>query len=230
MLGGDGRHRQQRGGRRRVDGQWPVCLPHRSDGTIAANCQVLSFGVNDDPSWENQMAEDYGCEVFAHDPTIAVGTQQQNGLLFAKRVHFIPLGLEGLNYEPGKYGRWPMRTLSSLMEQHNVTHIHVLKADIEYSEWAFLQESYASGTLQHVDQIMLEIHFWPDQGRSLDPQLLVRQYYRALKDLENWGFKIYDYHENPLSDLKQFGTKNFACCHEVAWIRPSALEGAVSEA
>ena len=53
----------------RIDGAWYVCL----DGWLAPrvdNCRVLSFGINDDFTFDYVMNDRFGCDVHSFDPFI----------------------------------------------------------------------------------------------------------------------------------------------------------------
>ena len=53
----------------RIDGAWFICL----DGELAPkkyDCNVLSFGINNDYSFDLEINRDFGCSVFSFDPKI----------------------------------------------------------------------------------------------------------------------------------------------------------------
>ena len=53
----------------RIDGAWFICL----DGQLGPkkdDCNVLSFGINNDYSFDLEMNRDFGCSVFSFDPIV----------------------------------------------------------------------------------------------------------------------------------------------------------------
>lgn len=53
----------------RIDGSWFVCF----DGGLAPrndHCNVLSFGINNDYSFDETMNQQYGCHVHSFDPFV----------------------------------------------------------------------------------------------------------------------------------------------------------------
>lgn len=53
----------------RIDGAWFICL----DGQLGPKkdeCNVLSFGINNDYSFDLEMNRDFGCSVFSFDPIV----------------------------------------------------------------------------------------------------------------------------------------------------------------
>lgn len=56
----------------RIDGSWFICL----DDHLAPKknkCNVLSFGINNDYSFDEVMNKEYGCRVFSFDPFVEAG-------------------------------------------------------------------------------------------------------------------------------------------------------------
>ena len=56
----------------RIDGAWFICL----DGNLAPrkdNCNILSFGINHDFTFDEIMNKEYGCRVHSFDPFVEAG-------------------------------------------------------------------------------------------------------------------------------------------------------------
>ena len=51
----------------RIDGAWFVCLDDQLT-PARFNCNVLSFGISSDYTFDMEMNKDYGCNVFSFDP------------------------------------------------------------------------------------------------------------------------------------------------------------------
>ena len=53
----------------RIDGAWFLCLDDQLD-LKKNDCNILSFGINNDYSFDEIMNRDFGCYVFSFDPQI----------------------------------------------------------------------------------------------------------------------------------------------------------------
>lgn len=201
----------------RMDGVWPLCMESSQREVLLRRsrpCRALTFGINDDPSFENDIAQILGCKVLAHDPTIT-----GEKLTLHPNVEFVGLGLSGSNVDPPQ-SRWPVRTLATLNGDGG--EIDILKADIEYSEWSFLEEVLATGFLaRYVHQLDLEVHFFVHElagGTSYEQA--IGYWHGLLKGIEAAGFLLYDAHRNPWSIRTPFSpnSPDNYCCYEVAYV------------
>ena len=52
----------------RIDGSWFICL----DGNLRpkSNCNIFSFGINNDYTFDQTMNEQFGCHVYSFDPFV----------------------------------------------------------------------------------------------------------------------------------------------------------------
>ncbi|XP_077863768.1 putative methyltransferase-like protein 24 isoform X2 [Saccoglossus kowalevskii] len=91
------------------DGGWNICM---DVGILPNNCIVYSFGINNDWSFDDAIAN-YGCNVYAFDPTIGLENHKHS-----ERVWFYNIGLYGDNVNNLKLhgSHWKARTLSSIRE------------------------------------------------------------------------------------------------------------------
>eukprot|EP01126_Amoeba_proteus_P042445 TRINITY_DN4613_c0_g1_i1.p1 TRINITY_DN4613_c0_g1~~TRINITY_DN4613_c0_g1_i1.p1 ORF type:complete len:340 (+),score=26.61 TRINITY_DN4613_c0_g1_i1:85-1104(+) len=207
---------------RDTDGIWPLCEP---PNRINKECKALTFGISNDPGFENDLAQTYGCQVWGHDPTIS-----GEGLTFHPLVKHVKLGLAGENMQL-TYSPWSLRTLPTLMKLWNVTHLEVLKIDVEGSEWVALRNAIRRGVLNNVEQLLFEIHLWPrvtDFGaatfastsytneEAIYPHRL-RMWYKIFRDLHKIGFRIFETHMNPVSTRISLPRIGF-CCFEVSMV------------
>lgn len=53
----------------RIDGAWFICFDDKL-APLKFNCNVLSFGINNDYTFDMEMNKDFGCNVFSFDPFI----------------------------------------------------------------------------------------------------------------------------------------------------------------
>lgn len=173
-----------------MDGSKLVCLdpdvmpPPRS-------CIALNFGIGYDFSFDQALAN-YGCRVFALDPTNSNVTDrvyqanlthslptsrprgQGRSLAPPKgNIHALNIGLsdkdyalvlnltgDGLRYRSNKATYLTYRSILRLLDNPRVD---LLKIDIEGKEWDVFWEILSSRDapklLQHVRQILMEVHF-----------------------------------------------------------------------
>ena len=132
------------------DGGWDICVsePYKPKN----DCLVYSFGINNDFSFDDDIAMEYGCDVRAFDPSMRVRDHKRSDL-----VWFYQLGL-GAKDTINKKG-WKLKTLSSILsETHNLKALDVLKIDIEYNEWSCFRTMINEGALDRVRQLVFEIH------------------------------------------------------------------------
>ncbi|XP_042884451.1 uncharacterized protein LOC122261033 [Penaeus japonicus] len=125
------------------------------------NCNVFSFGINNDFSFEDDMA-DFGCNVYAYDPTMKAIDHQRSA-----RVKFFATGISnyqgtklvgmGKSWSDGKVDRFENLVRAVGMEGKA---IDVVKLDVELAEVDFLQDMLFNSrhVLKNIKQIAMEIH------------------------------------------------------------------------
>ena len=164
------------------DGGWEVCndINFRP---VRNNCLIYSFGINYDWSFDDDVTNEYGCELHAFDPSMSVKSHQ--------RSHLISFYDEGLSFKKittkvrGK--EWRLSDLNSIVNKlgHRKRVIDILKIDIESSEKMALPAMIKSGVLENVVQLLVEFHNYRD---------LV-----TLRRLYEMGFRIFWSHQNHYS-------------------------------
>lgn len=168
------------------------------------NSIVYSFGIGEDVSFDLDVINNIGCQVFAYDPTprsIEWVSHQD----LTDNFHFQPCGIsnedgESVFYLPKNKSHVsgslsltdntdekekisvPIFRLKTLMEKNGHDHINVLKMDIEGAEYDVLQDIIHSGI--HVEQILVEFHHrFISNGFAKTSN--------ALKLLNTNGYKVY---------------------------------------
>lgn len=170
-----------------LDGQKAICLDPVQLAP-PANCIVYSFGINDEWSFDDAMAK-YGCQVYAFDPSMKADDHDRS-----PSVHFFKFGLSSRDSSNSK--GWRFRTLTDIYEMVKERHgehvIDYLKMDIEYDEWVVIPHIIATGMLDNIRQLAIEVHL-PIE----DSITRMRTRVRTLRSLENRGMVRFDSKMNP---------------------------------
>lgn len=166
------------------DGGWDIC--HDKKYRPSQHCLVYSFGIDNDFSFDDDIADTYECEVHSFDPSLNLKKHQH-----ASRVWFYPLGLSGSKRKIKGYrgGYWQLDTIDNIRRGlgHDKRQIDVLKMDIEHAEWDVIPSLAKSGLLQDVVQLSVEIH--TPTLRDSDERYL--KYLSDFKFLYDSGFRIF---------------------------------------
>lgn len=169
-----------------VDGAKLVCLDD-DVRPVPGDCFALNFGIGFEMTFDEALVN-YGCRVIALDPTngnitnMAYDANITNSLqplnmaskANSRRVfHALNLGLndkdttlainvtfDSVHFSLNVASYYTYQTILSVLDNPRVD---LLKIDIEGAEWKVLQQVLRSPSapqlLQHVRQILLEIHF-----------------------------------------------------------------------
>lgn len=185
-----------------TDGGWDVC--NDSKYKPQQPCLVYSFGIKWDFSFDDAIAETYGCEVHSFDPSMNTTDFQRS-----KHIWFHDVGLLDKKDFFYKKRNWTLSTLTDIREDlgHTARKINILKIDIERSEWAALPDMIRSGSIRDVTQLYIEFH---SHGTPRHLQIL--------RLLYNEGFRIFWYHRNPECVLNK-QLFQYAWCNEVYFLR-----------
>ena len=142
---------------------YPICTHVLEQRDKSKPCNVLSFGVFDDPSFESLFGAK-GCRVDSYDPSIGKPTgpspwAPQHGSMFYN---------EGIGPTSDFNERFGWQEVSLMKAVHRVTGspptvpVHILKMDVEGAEWAALSAALDGGVFDppyNIQQILVEVHF-----------------------------------------------------------------------
>ena len=108
---------------------------------------AYSFGINNDVSWDTDMAA-RGYDIFMYDPTINALPKNN------ERFHFFKEGVLGIEDKEKS-----MNTLENFIRINGHEHESnmILKMDVEGAEWSFLS-TVSAETLSQFDQLVFEFH------------------------------------------------------------------------
>ena len=155
----------------RFDGAWFVCFDGNL-GPIKNDCNILSFGIDWDDSFDFDINNEYGCTVHSFDPfkeatrftEIRKNNPQLKESLFIdvnKKWRFYSLGVTGSNENiknPNQKGG--IDTLENIMERFKLKNkvIDVFKVDIEGAEDDLLANLDIDYACKYFKQFMIETH------------------------------------------------------------------------
>eukprot|EP00529_Nitzschia_sp_RCC80_P021087 CAMPEP_0113503854 /NCGR_PEP_ID=MMETSP0014_2-20120614/34397_1 /TAXON_ID=2857 /ORGANISM="Nitzschia sp." /LENGTH=398 /DNA_ID=CAMNT_0000398911 /DNA_START=1 /DNA_END=1197 /DNA_ORIENTATION=+ /assembly_acc=CAM_ASM_000159 len=123
-------------------------------------CNFFSFGINDDPSFDVTLAEQWGCRGFAADPTVDHPSKLHPLVTF----HNIGLKTLEANEErlinKGGEADWWMMSIPGIFKALDLKHLNILKIDCEGCEVALARDILLEDRyfLHKVDQISYETH------------------------------------------------------------------------
>lgn len=99
--------------------------------------------------------------------------------------------------------------------------IDILKADMESAEWKILENLILEDTVEHIGQLVFDIHVhWPGFEVSGNDSTVVRYWYSLLKELERKDFRLF-YTDKDSSKPQMFLKKeafNASSCYRLSWV------------
>ncbi|KAJ8299611.1 hypothetical protein KUTeg_023671 [Tegillarca granosa] len=199
------------------DGGWNIC--NDDEYRPRKNCTVISIGINNDFSFDDAIANEYGCMVYSFDPSMDKKDYRRSD-----HVQFYAIGLSA-NDSP--LGNWKMNRLQTIKRKLGLSKIDVLKMDIEENEQTTITDMFANNTMDGVLQFVFEIHVDSNavtKSKNAKTDLSPRRnkYLQSLANLRiiyNAGYRIFSAHQNPYSLFRYKKTRTRFTCHEISTIK-----------
>ena len=208
----------------RIDGAWFLCL----DGNFNLNkfdeCNVLSFGIHNDYSFDYHVNKKFKCNVHSFDPftedkLFSDIRDRSEYLKYSPKINVNPtwtyyrVGIDGdssLQYKNVKMGEMLNfhETLKYVNLEENI--IDILKMDIEGYEKPFLDKLNMNYACKYIKQFVLETH--PPEGHAKDTIKYDEDFYKIMRKLEqcfllyhrNTRFFIGDKIDTPTGHITEF--------------------------
>ncbi|KAL7463518.1 hypothetical protein ACHAXS_003879 [Conticribra weissflogii] len=180
--------------------------------TKSSKCLVYSFGLDTSSQWEESMANTFGCEVFAFDPTsnfpevIAPNVRFYPFGVYQTRDHFGNESARSNNYFLSQSSHYnsidptKLRTLGEIVAHlgHEERPIDVMKLDCEGCEYGVLKQfacrrgrSDTDEPNRHktpfIKQLMVEFHFQKNLGMRSDQYILLAAEAIQCLEQDGWG-------------------------------------------
>ena len=155
----------------RMEGAWYACL----DGKLAIEenkCNVLSFGINVDESFDDDVDSIYKCRVESFDPFTESprfkairardpSLKNELSMKIRNKWTYHKIGLVGTEKETKNKGQvgW-MATIENVLDYLSMKNqvIDIFKMDIENSEWSVFENMDMDYSCKYYKQIVFETH------------------------------------------------------------------------
>jgi hypothetical protein len=154
-----------------IKGAWFICLDE-GIAPIKNDCVVLSFGINNDESFDREMNNNFGCQIESFDPfienTFFMSYRSRNiklkdsvTLKVNDKWRFHRIGLVGdLKSVKNENQIGWMARLDQILNYTELNNkvIDIFKMDIENGEWDFFLNLNVDYLCKYVKQFVLETH------------------------------------------------------------------------
>lgn len=123
-------------------------------------CHFISFGINDDPSFDREVANSWGCRGFAGDPTVHHPSKLHELVTFHNIGATTLQDNEERLINKGGQVEWWSTSFPKLRYFLGLEKIDLLKIDCEGCEVSLARDMLREDPwfLHHVDQISIETH------------------------------------------------------------------------
>lgn len=123
-------------------------------------CHFISFGINDDPSFDREVANEWGCRGYAGDPTVQHKSKLHDKVTFHNVAATMLQNNEERLTNKGGTDEWWETSFPKLRYFLGLKTIALLKIDCEGCEVALSRDMLREDPyfLHRVDQISIETH------------------------------------------------------------------------
>jgi len=123
-------------------------------------CTFFSFGINDDPSFDKTLGEEWNCRGFAGDPTVPHPSKLHPKVTFHNVGASMLVDNEERLINKGGTEDWWVTSMPKLRYWLGLDHVNIIKLDCEGCEFAFARDILREDPsfLSHVDQLSIETH------------------------------------------------------------------------
>lgn len=181
------------------DGGKVICNPEML-GRLGPDATVVSVGVRGDISFETELASYTRARVHAFDPTVDSLPNGKSKLEpcggAAGSITFHKVGLQGNGAMKKGMEKLTFKPLRELMAIANTNCIDLLKVDCEGCEFGAFAEMRKDGTLKHVDQLSIEIHFPQKHTNDAGPASGVQLVFDLFEACEEAGLLPFSWEVN----------------------------------
>ncbi len=155
----------------RIDGAWFICFDEKL-APKKDSCNILSFGINKDESFDSAFNTNYGCNVFSFDPFVEAeifskirqsdpSLKDSNLIKVNSKWFFYRIGVTGSKEnakDQNKIGGF--ETVEKIIELTNLKDkiVDVFKMDIEKAEINVLEKLDMDYACKYFKQFVLETH------------------------------------------------------------------------
>uniref|UniRef100_A0A0K2UGS5 Putative LOC100378720 [Saccoglossus kowalevskii] n=1 Tax=Lepeophtheirus salmonis TaxID=72036 RepID=A0A0K2UGS5_LEPSM len=193
-------------------------LPGVDNGT----CLVYSFGIGDDWSFEDLLAES-NCKVHAYDPTIESPSKRSKNIYFYKIGLAVKSGKSVIknNLKNNAELKTKNKSLKDILSSNNdlSTIITYMKVDVEGSELKAFPTWVSSGILKNVQQLGIEFHLGlatlETDGKVISHIL---ELLKSIQELHKQGFRLVSYSPNECVGKTQDKEQRYYAYFDVVFV------------
>lgn len=149
----------------RIDGAWYVCFDNKFE-LKKADCNILSFGINRDYSFDQDLRQVYNCTVHSFDPFIEAdifkkvresdqSLKESLVLKVDRKWTFYKIGIKGY-----VSGQADFKNLNEILEMTKLKNkvVDIFKMDIEGAEKDIFPSMDMEYMCKYVKQLVFETH------------------------------------------------------------------------
>ncbi|XP_040581517.1 probable methyltransferase-like protein 24 [Lepeophtheirus salmonis] len=205
-----------------LDGSKYICMDKFLPAVDNGTCLVYSFGIGDDWSFEDLLAES-NCKVHAYDPTIESPSKRSKNIYFYKIGLAVKSGKSVIknNLKNNAELKTKNKSLKDILSSNNdlSTIITYMKVDVEGSELKAFPTWVSSGILKNVQQLGIEFHLGlatlETDGKVISHIL---ELLKSIQELHKQGFRLVSYSPNECVGKTQDKEQRYYAYFDVVFV------------